>query len=135
MSGKTVFVMRRGDGGVVVAEAFYFCASFFVYFERPSHFITSNCVTELIFMCICIYMCVLYITHQYHVFVVYKNPITGIIVYIIRVYSMFYAFDAIKFYCTLSEMTKKKMINQSMCIKRLVYEYKYVKNNARSLCT
>ena len=34
------------------------------------------------------------------------------ILYIITFYSMFYAFGAIMFYCTLSEMTRIKMINQ-----------------------
>ena len=45
-------------------------------------------------------------------FIVYINPITTFIVYIITFYSIFYAFDAILFYCTLSEMTRIKMINQ-----------------------
>ena len=101
-----------GDGGVVVAEAFYFGASFCVYFDEASHFITSNCITELIiFICVYAYMYVLYVIPQYHVFIVYINPITTFIVYIITFYSMFNAFDAIMFYCTLSEITGIKMIN------------------------
>ena len=102
-----------GDGGVVVAEAFYFSASFCVYFDKASHFITLNCITELmIFMSVYAYMYVLYVIPQYHVSIVYINPITTFIVYIITFYSMFHAFDAIMFYCTLSEMTRIKMINQ-----------------------
>ena len=57
------------------------------------------------------YMYVLYVIPQNHVFIVYINPITTFIVYIITFYSMFYAFDVIMFYCTLSEMTRIKMIN------------------------
>ena len=59
-------------------------------------------------------MYVLLVIPQYHVFIVYINPITTFIVYIITFYSMFYAFDDIMFYCTLSEMTRIKMINQSI---------------------
>ena len=66
-------------------------------------------------MCVYAYMYVLYVIPQYHVFfIVYINPITTFILYIITFYNMFYAFDAIMFYCTLSEMTRIKMINQSM---------------------
>ena len=87
---------------------------FCVYFDRASHFITSNCISELvIFMCVYTYIYVSYVIPQYHVFIVYINPITTFIVYIITFYSMFYAFDAIMFYCTLSEITRIKMINQS----------------------
>ena len=57
-------------------------------------------------------MYVLYVIPQYHVFIVYINPITTFILYIITFYSMVYEFDAIMFYCTLSEMTRIKMINQ-----------------------
>ena len=62
---------------------------------------------------VCIYVCVLYVIplYQYHVFIVYINPITTFIVYIITFDSMFYVFDAIMFYCTLSEMTRIKKIN------------------------
>ena len=59
-------------------------------------------------------MYVLYVIPQYHVFIIYINPITTFILYIITFYSMFYAFDAIMFYCTLSEMTRIKMINQTI---------------------
>ena len=87
---------------------------FCVYFDKVSHFITSNCLTELmIFMCVYAYMNVLYGIPQYHVFIVHINSITAFIVYILTFYSMFYAFDAIMFYCTLSEMTIIKMIKQS----------------------
>ena len=67
-----------GDGGVVVAEAFYFGASFlFVYCEKASYFINSNCITEVMIL-ICVYACmyVLYIITQYHVFIVYINRIS-----------------------------------------------------------
>ena len=53
-------------------------------------------------------MHVLYVIPQDHVFIVYTNPITTFIVYIITFYGMFYAFDATMFYCTLSEMTRIK---------------------------
>ena len=59
-------------------------------------------------------MYVVYVIPQYHVFIVYTNPITTFILYIITFYSMFYAFDAIMFYCTWSEMTRIKIINQSI---------------------
>ena len=50
---------------------------FCVYFDQAIHFITSNCITELtIFMCVYAYMYVLYVIPQYHVFIVYINPIT-----------------------------------------------------------
>ena len=88
---------------------------FCVYFDRAGHFITSNCISELmIFMCICIYVCVMWHTPAPR-FIVYIHPNTTVIVYIITFYSMFYAFDAIMFYCTLSEMTRIKMINQYEC--------------------
>ena len=88
---------------------------FRVYFDKASHFITWNCITELmIFMCVYAYMYGLYVIPHYHVFIVYINPVTTFIVYIITFYSMFYAFDAIMFHCTLSEMTRIKMINQSI---------------------
>ena len=61
------------------------------------------------------YMYVLYIIPHDHVFIVYINPITSYIVYIITFYNMFYAFDGIVFYCTLSKMTRIKMLNQSIC--------------------
>ena len=67
-------------------------------------------------MCFNAYMYVLYVIPQYHVFIGYINPITIFIVYIITFYSMFYAFDAIMFYCTLSEMTRINMINQSIIL-------------------
>ena len=106
---------RVADGGVGVAWAFYFGASFLCVFDRASHLITSNCISELMkFMCVYAYMYVLYVIPQYHVLIVYINPITTFILYIITFYSMFYAFDAIMFYCTLSEMTRIKMINQSI---------------------
>ena len=86
---------------------------FSVYFDKASHFITSNCVAELmIFMCVYAYMYVLYVIPQYHVFIVYINPITTFIMNIKTFYSMCYAFYAIIFYSTLSEMTRVKMINQ-----------------------
>ena len=89
---------------------------FCVYFDRAGHFITSNCISELmIFMCVYAYMYVLYVIPQYYVFIVYINPITTFILYIITFYSMFYAFYAFMFYCTLSEMARIKMINQSLC--------------------
>ena len=76
---------------------------FCVYFDRAGHFITSNCISELMtFLCVYAYMYVLYVIPQYHVFIVYINPITTFILYIITFYSMLYAFDAIMFYCTLS---------------------------------
>ena len=56
-------------------------------------------------------MYVWYVIPQYHVFIVYINPSTTYIVYMITFYSIFYAFDAIVFYCTLSEMTRINMIN------------------------
>ena len=85
---------------------------FCVYFNKASHFITSNCISELmIFMCVYAYIYVLYVIPQYHVFIVYRNPITTFILYIITFYSIFYAFDAIMLYCTLSEMTRIKIIN------------------------
>ena len=68
----------------------------------------------MIFMYVYAYMYVLYVIPQYHAFIVYINPITTFILYIITFYSMFYAFDAIMFYYTLSEMTRIKMINQSI---------------------
>ena len=59
----------------------HFCA----YFDKASHFITSICITELmIFMCVYAYMYVLYVIPQYHIFIVYINPITTFIVYMIR---------------------------------------------------
>ena len=62
-------------------------------------------------------MYVLYVIPQYHVFIVYINLITTFILYIISFYSMFYAFGAIMFYCTLLEMTRIKMINQTKTMK------------------
>ena len=97
-----------------------------VCFDRASHFITSNCISELmIFMCVYTYMYVLYVyvIPQYHVFIVYINPITTSILYIITFYSMFYAFDAIMFYCTLSEMTRIKLINQFYNMQALRQRY------------
>ena len=52
-----------------------------VYVDKASHFITSNCITELmIFMCVYAYMYVLYVMPQYHIFIVHINPITTFIV-------------------------------------------------------
>ena len=68
----------------------------------------------MIFMCVYAYMYVLYVIPKYHVFIVYTNPITNFILYIITFNSMFYAFDAMMFYCTLSEMTRIEMNNQSI---------------------
>ena len=72
-------------------------------------------------MCVYAYMYVLYVIPQCHVFIVYINLITTFSVYIVRFYSMFYAFDAIMVYCTLWEMTRIKMINQS--INQSIYIY------------
>ena len=74
---------------------------FCVYSDRASHFIPSNCISEQ-FMCVYANMYVLYVIPQYYVFIVYINLITAFILNIITFYSMFYAFDAIMFYCTLS---------------------------------
>ena len=49
------------------------------------------------FMCVYAYMYVLYIIPHYHVVIVYISPITTLIVYIIKFYSIFYTFDAIMF--------------------------------------
>ena len=57
----------------------------------------------MIFMCVFAYMYVLYIIPQYHVFIVYINPITTFIVYIVTFYSMFYAFDVIMFLLYLND--------------------------------
>ena len=113
---------RVGDGGVASQRPSISVLHFCVYFDRASHFITSNCISELmIFMCVYAYMFVLYVIPQYHVFIAYINPITTFILYIITFYSMFYAFDAIMFYCTLSEMTRIKMINQSIIVIGPIY--------------
>ena len=56
------------------------------------------------------YMYALCIIPHYQFFIVYINPITTFIVYIITFYSMFYAFEAILFYCTLSEVTIIKKV-------------------------
>ena len=98
-----------------VVKTYFSVLHFCVYFDKASYVITSNCITELmIFMCVYGYMCVLYVIPQYHVFIVYINPITTFIVYMIKFYNMFYAFNAIMFYFSLSEMTRIKMINQSI---------------------
>ena len=70
-------------------------------------------------MCICIYACVICHTLVPRFYCVHKSP-TTFILYIITFYSMFYVFDAIMFYCTLSEMTRIKMINQSIKINVLI---------------
>ena len=55
---------------------------FCVYFEKASHVITSNYVTELmIVMCVYAYMYALYVIPQYHVFIVYINPITTLLTF------------------------------------------------------
>ena len=65
---------------------------FCVYFDRASHFIHSNFISELmIFMCVYAYMYMLYVIPQYHVFIVYINLITTFNLYIVTFYSMFYA--------------------------------------------
>ena len=94
----------------------YSVASFFVYFEKGQsfHHFELRYRTDDIYVCICMY--VLYIIHQCYVFIVYINPITTFIVYIITFYSMFYAFDAIMFHCTFSAMTGM-LINKYIYIK------------------
>ena len=55
---------------------------FCVYFYRAGHFITSNCISEvMIFMCVYAYMYVLYVIPQYHVFILYISPITTFFVH------------------------------------------------------
>ena len=51
---------------------------FCTYVDKASHFITSNCISEL--MCIYAHMYMLYVIPQYHAFTVYINPITTFIV-------------------------------------------------------
>ena len=60
-----------GDGGLSSQRPSISVLHFCVYFDKVSHFITSNCITELmIFMCVYAYMYVLYVIPQYHVFIV-----------------------------------------------------------------
>ena len=75
------------DGGVVVTRASTL-SDFF------SHFITLNCVTELMtFMCMQMYA--LHVIPHYHdVLFVYLYRKIIFILYIITFHSMFYAFDA-----------------------------------------
>ena len=78
---------------------------------KASHFITLNCIIELMtFMCVCAYVYVLYTIpvlsrfycvhkpHYHHFYCVHNNVLQHVLY--------------IMFYCTLSEMTRIEMINQ-----------------------
>ena len=85
-------------GGVVVTEAFHFGASYsWCTKENTFYHFEMRYLTDDIYLCICIYVCVIYYTLLPRFFIVYINPVTMITFYIITFYSMLCAFDAIMF--------------------------------------
>ena len=98
---------------IYIIYIFYFGASFSVYHEKASHFITSNCVTEMMtFICVYMHICMCYISYPFSRFYCAHKSHYRFIEYTMTFYSMFYAFGAITFPFSLSEMTRIKMINQ-----------------------
>ena len=100
---------RRGcrRGGLLFRCFIFVCISKKSFYHFQLRYRTDDII------CICIYVCVICHTPVPR-FIVYINPLTTFIVYITTFYSIFYAFDAVMFYCTLSEMTRIKTFNQSI---------------------
>ena len=100
----------------VIDNCTTFCEYWAKVIERWFNSTIGNAYSAVI-LCVYMHICMCYMSYPSTTFFIgYINPITTFIVYIITFYSMFHAFDAIMFYCILSEMTRIKMVNQSIVL-------------------